>query len=192
MAALTERRLRARGPARTRCAHVRTASEKAIADYIASREPGEPDWYMRPESQMSPYQQRQLAQLTTGSEYAACRGKRGRPEDRLCECGQRKHETTEHVLLECPVYSMQRERVNTAMQKHIEAVRSEYGYALEPAEALRWAIDDHSPGWVLACDRTESSLEALRGAVLDMHREVRQERYTRQKAAPAQWRTRAL
>ena len=87
---------------------------------------------------------------------------------------------------------MQRERVNTAMQKHIEAVRSEYDYALEPAEALRWAIDGHSPGWALACARTESSLAALRGAVLDMHREVRQERYTRQKAAPAQWRTRAL
>ena len=153
---------------------------------------GELDWYLQPESKMSPYQQRQLAQLTTGSEYAACRGKHGRPEDRLCECGQRKHETTEHVLLECPMYSKQREQVNTAMQRHIEAVRNEYDYALEPAEALRWAIDDHSPGWVLACDHTESSLEALRGAVLVMYREVRQVRYAQQKAAPAHWRTRAL
>ena len=59
-------------------------------------------------------------------------------------------------------------------------------------QALRWAIDDHSPGWVLACARTESGLEALRGAVLGMHREVRQVRYARQKAAPAHWRTRAL
>ena len=109
-------------------------------------------------------------------------------------CGQHKHETTEHVLLECPMYVTQREPVKTAMQKRIEAVRSGYDYALEPAarRSLRWAIDGHSPGWVLADARTEWSLAALRGAVLDMHREVRQERYTRQKAAPAQWRTRAL
>ena len=91
------------------------------------------------------------------------------------------------------MYLTQREPMNTAMQKHIETARSGCDYALEPAEALRWAIlDGHSPGWALACARTESSLAALRGAVLDMHREVRQERYTRQKAAPAQWRTRAL
>ena len=38
--------------------------------------------------------------LATSSDYAVCRGKRGAPEHRLCTCGERRVETTEHAVLE--------------------------------------------------------------------------------------------
>ena len=141
---------------------------------------------------MSPYQQRQLAQLTTGSEYAACRGKRGAPEGSLCECGMRKRETVAHVVLECPLYAQQRRAVGTAMRGHIGAIAREHEYPLTKEEALQWVIDNESPGWVLDSESTASSLGALREAVLDMHREVRKVRYSASKAAPADRRAKRL
>ena len=53
-------------------------------------------------------------------------------------------------------------------------------------------IGDESPGWVLDSEPTELSLGALRGAVLDMHREVRKVRYSTSKAAPADRRAEEL
>ena len=76
-------------------------SDKAIEAFVATREPGEADWYLKPNSGMSPYQQRQLAQLTTGSEYAACRGKRGAPEGTLCKCDMRKREAAVAPRVRC-------------------------------------------------------------------------------------------
>ena len=98
---------------------------------------------------MSPYQQRQLAQLSTGSEYAVCRGKRGAPECTLCECDMRKRETVAHVVLECPLYTHQRQAVSEAMRDHITAMSHEHGHPLTQEEALEWVIGDQSPGWVL-------------------------------------------
>ena len=177
--------MRERGPAHTRCAHELSGSEEAIAAYVATREPGEEDWYLRHDSGLSPYQQRQLAELTTGSEYAACRGKRGTPEDTLCKCGMRKRETVAHVLLECSLYTQQRQAVRAAMRAHISAIAQEHGYPLTEAEALEWVISNQSPGWVLDSASTVAGVSALRGAVLDMHREVRKARYSASKAVPA-------
>ena len=80
-------------------------SERAIAAYVRTRVANEADWYMQRECGLAPYQQRQLAQLTTGSDYAVCRGKRGPAESRLCPCGAGCVETTAHAVLECTLYA---------------------------------------------------------------------------------------
>ena len=107
-------------------------------------------------------------------------------------CAMRKRETVAHVVLECPLYAQQRQAVGAAMRDHIDAVTREHGYPLTQGEALQWVIDDESPGWVLDSEPTELSLGALRGAVLDMHREVRKVRYSMSKAAPADGRAEEL
>ena len=134
---------------------------------------------------MSAYQQRQLAQLATGSEFAACRGKRGTPEDRMCRCGMHRRETAEHVILECPLYTVQRPPVDEAMRDLESTVKSTFDYAMSREEALRWAVDDMSPGWVIDGESTACGLGDLRGAVLEMHRRVRVVRYNTRKARPA-------
>ena len=52
-----------------------------------------------------------------------------------------------------------------------------------PEEALRWAIDDHSPGWVSGCETTQTSLVRYREALLTFHRESKRARYSKKKAA---------
>ena len=52
-------------------------------------------------------------------------------------------------------------------------------------EALRWAVDDMGPGWVVDGEVTARGLGDLRGAVLEMHRQVRVVRYNTSKARPA-------
>ena len=69
------------------------------------------------DSDLAPYQQRQMAQLATCSDYAVCRGKRGAPEHQLCPCGQRKRENTKHAVLECPLYGELREPLNRAINR---------------------------------------------------------------------------
>ena len=141
---------------------------------------------------MSAYQQRQLAHLTTGSEFAACRGKRGAPEGRMCGCGLHRQETVEHAILECPLYAQQRPPVDKGMHDLIDTVKTTFDYAMSREEALRWAIDGLSPGWVLDGESTAPGLGALRRAVLGMHREVRVVRYRANRATPAGRRSGAL
>ena len=95
-------------------------------------------------------------------------------------------------ILECPLYAQQRRAVGTAMRGHIGAIAREHEYTLTQEEALQWVIDNESPGWVLDSESTASSLGALREAVLDMHREVREVRYSASKAAPADRRAKRL
>ena len=74
---------------------------------------------MAEDSGLTPYQQRQMAQLATCSDYAVCRGaKRGAPEHQLCPCGQRKRENTGHALLECPLYEGLRGPLDRTMREH--------------------------------------------------------------------------
>ena len=87
---------------------------------------------MAEDSDLAPYQQRQMAQLATCSDYAVCRGKRGAPEHQLCLCGQRKRENTEHAVLECPLYEGLREPLDRAMREHTALVLDEHGYAMAP------------------------------------------------------------
>ena len=61
----------------------------------------------------------------------------------------------------------------------------------KPPEALRWAIDDHGPGWVSECEKTQASLMRYREALLTFHRESKRARYSKKKAAASQ-RPRAL
>ena len=44
------------------------------------------------------------------------------------------------------------------MHGHMAVVRDEHGYALSPAEALRWAIDDCGPGPITPGVETDASL----------------------------------
>ena len=104
----------------------------------------------------------------------------------------RKRETVAHVLLECPLYTQQRQAVRAAMRAHIGAVAQEHGYPLTEEEALEWVIGNQSPGWVLDSASTVAGVSALRGAVLDMHREVRRARYSASKAVPAERRVSEL
>ena len=136
-------------------------------------------------SGLAPYQQRQMAQLATSSDYAVCRGKRGAPEHRLCTCGERRVETTEHAVLECTRYEGLRGPLVAVMRDHAAAVRDEHGYAASPSEILRWAIDDYSPGPVVPSAGTEASLARYRDALLTFHRESKRVRYAqRADAAP--------
>ena len=128
-----------------------------------------------------------MAQLATCSDYAVCRGKRGAPEHQLCPCGQRKRENTKHAVLECPLYGELREPLNRAMREHTVLVLEEHGYAMTPPEALRWAIDDHGPGWVSECEKTQASLMRYREALLTFHRESKRARYSKKKAAAFQY-----
>ena len=141
---------------------------------------------MAEDSGLTPYQQRQMAQLATSSDYAVCRGKRGAPEHQLCPCGQRKRENTEHAVLECPLYEELREPLDRAMREHTTLVLEEHGYAMTPPEALRWAVDDHGPGWVSECEKTQASLMRYREALLTFHRESKRARYSKKKAAASQ------
>ena len=78
------------------------------------------------------------------------------------------------------------------MREHIGAVAREHGCPLTEEEALEWVIGNQSPGWVLDSASTVMGVNVLRGAVLDMHREVRKARYSASKAAPAERRASAL
>ena len=103
----------------------------------------------------------------------------------MCGCGMHRQESVEHVILECPLYARQRSPVDKGMRDIINTVKTVSDYSMSREEALRWAIDDLSPGWVLEGESTATSLDALRGAVLGMHREVRVVRYRASKAKPA-------
>ena len=78
------------------------------------------------------------------------------------------------------------EPLNRAMREHTALVLEEHRYAMAPPEALRWAIDDHSPGWVSECEKTQASLMRYREALLTFHRESKRARYSRKKAAASQ------
>ena len=124
---LNERGLREYGPPRTRCAQEPSPSEQAITGYLSVRSPGAKDWYMAEGIGFAPYQQRQMAQLATCSDYAVCRGKRGAPEHQLCPCGQRKRENTEHAVLECPLYEGLRGPLDRTMREHTALVLDRFG-----------------------------------------------------------------
>ena len=108
------------------------------------------------------------------------------PEHQLCPCGQRERENTEHAVLACPLYEELREPLDRAMREHTALVLEEHGHAMAPPEALRWAIDDHSPGWVSECEKTQASLMRYREALLTFHRESKRARYSKKKAAASQ------
>ena len=57
---------------------------------------------------------------------------------------------------------------------------------MAPPEALRWAIDDHSPGWVSGCEKTQTSLMRYCEALLTSHRESKRACYSKEKAAASQ------
>ena len=46
--------------------------------------------------------------------------------------------------------------------------------------------DDHDPGWVSECEKTQASLMRYREALLTFHRESKRARYSKKKAAASQ------
>ena len=168
-------------PSGVDCAAVPSASEADIAAYISTREPGERDWYLRDDSGFAPYQQRQFAQLATSSDYAAARGKRGGGERRLCTCAARRVESTEHVVLECEIYSAQRKPLAEAISEWRASMR---GFSARAA--LRWAIDNKMPAPVMPTEGRTAAGAALRAALLDFHRQVKSVQYSKPRDAAPQ------
>ena len=151
-----------------------------IAAYLGVRTAGDKDWYLRDKCGLAPYQQRQIAQLGTSSDYAAARGKRGGGERRLCTCTAHRVETTEHVVLECELYATQREPLTAAITEWGAAMQG-----LSAQDALHWAINDKLPVPVADTEDREAKSAALRAALLDFHRCVKSAKYiTPRDAAP--------
>ena len=140
---------------------------------------------------LAPYQQRQMAQLTTGSDYAVCRGKRGPAEGRLCPCGAGRVETAAHAMLQCPLYADIREGFTDAQRALRDAVAAEHKYALPAEEALRWAIEDMCPMHFVPGQLATAALLSYRVAMLDFHRETKRARFARARDTAPQ-RPRAL
>ena len=163
------------------CAAEPSASAIDIAAYLGVREACEKDWYLRDKSGLAPYQQRQIAQLATSSDYAAARGKRGGGERRLCTCTAHRIETTEHVVLECELYAAQREPLTEAITEWSAAMQG-----LSAQEALHWAINDKLPSPVMLTEDRMAAGTALRAAVLDFHRLVKSIQYIKPRDAAPQ------
>ena len=134
-----------------------------------------------------PYQQRQMAQLTTGSDYAVCRGKRGPAEGRLCPCGAGCVETTAHALLQCPLYADMREAFDNAQRALRDAVAVAHKYELSAEEALRWAIDDMCPMHFEPGQPAIAALLSYRVAMLNFHRESKRARFARARDTAPRW-----
>ena len=82
---------------------------------------------------------------------------------------------------------MKRSAATPLARGHAQADEaSAAAYAMSPSEALRWAIDDHSPGWVSESEKTQASLMRYREALLTFHRESKRARYSKKKAAASQ------
>ena len=163
------------------CAAEPSASVTDIAAYLGVREACEKDWYLRDDSGLAPYQQRQVAQLATSSDYAAARGKRGGGERRLCTCTAHRIETTEHVVLECELYAAQREPLTEAITEWSAAMQG-----LSAQEALHWAINDKLPSPVMHTEDRKAAGAALRAALLDFHRLVKSAQYIKPRDAAPQ------
>ena len=117
-------------------------------------------------------------------QYAVCRGKRGTPEHRLCTCGSGETENTEHAVIRCAHYARLRGALRAALRRHVAAVEAEHAYTVTARQALRWAIDDVSPGPVTPTEVTERSLSEYREALLRFHCESKRKRYAMHKAVP--------
>ena len=178
--------MREYGPDRTTCATEPSDSGRAIAAFLQTREANEADWYMQRGCGLTPYQQRQMAQLTTGSDYAACRGKRGTAEDRLCPCGAGCVETTAHAVLWCPLYADLRGGLGDAQRRLRDTVAAEHQYELQDEEALRWATEDMCPMHFAPEQAATAALQSYRVAVLNFHRESKRARYVRAREADPQ------
>ena len=132
-----------------------------------------------------------MAQLTTGSDYAACRGKRGPAVGRLCPCGAGCVETTAHAVLQCPLYADLRGELGDAQRKLRDTVAAEHKYELQDEEALRWATEDTCPMHFAPEPAAAAALRSYRKAVLDFHRESKRARFARARDTAPQ-RPRAL
>ena len=84
------------------------------------------------------------------------------------------------------LYESLRRPLEAVMHGHMAVVRDEHGYALSPAEALRWAIDDCGPGPITPGVETDASLARYRDALLAFHRESKRVRYSKTKDAASQ------
>ena len=97
---------------------------------------------------MSPYRRRLWAKLSTNSDFAVCRGKRGCASHQLCSCkmGAQTHtlEDAAHVCFECEYYSAIRRPLQaaaTAWCQEAGTPTSKSGLA----GAIHWAATDRMP-----------------------------------------------
>ena len=92
-------------------------------------------------------------------------------------------------MLRCPHYGELRGPMEVALQEHTATIRdehNEHGHEMAALEALRWAIDNNSPGPVTPTEITEASLAKYRQALLEFHRKSKRRRYEMQQAAADQ------
>ena len=135
------------GPPNTTCPPQPGTSQHTIAAYLhAGRTPG-PAWFTSA-PKMSPYRRRLWAKLSTNSDFAVCRGKRGCASHQLCSCkmGAQTHtlEDAAHVCFECEYYSAIRRPLQaaaTAWCQEAGTPPSKSGLA----GAIHWAATDRMP-----------------------------------------------
>ena len=105
----------------------------------------------------------------------------GGGERRLCTCAARRVESTEHVVLECEIYSAQRKPLAEAISEWRASMR---GFSARAA--LRWAIDNKMPAPVMPTEGRTAAGAALRAALLDFHRQVKSVQYSKPRDAAPQ------
>ena len=97
---------------------------------------------------ISPYRRRLWAKLSTNSDFAICRGKRGCVAHQACSCtaGTQAHalEDTAHVCFECEYYTTTRPPLLAAAQKWCRETGTPPGKA-GLASAIHWAATNCMP-----------------------------------------------
>ena len=142
------------GPRNATCPAQPGSSEHAVEAYLAARPRGEAAWYVV-DPGLTPYRRRLWAKLTTGSDFAVCRGKRGATSHQSCTCRARALETTTHALFECEFYDAIRPPLiaaSTAWCLESGIPANDAGRAA----ALRWAATALRP----ACASASASASA--------------------------------
>ena len=153
------------GPPNTTCPPQPGTSEHTIAAYLRGRAPG-PAWFASA-PMISPYRRRLWAKLSTNSDFAICRGKRGCVAHQACSCtaGTQAHalEDTAHVCFECEYYTTTRPPLLAAAQKWCRETGTPPGKA-GLASAIHWAATNcMPPGAATHCQDAGRTCRCRRG-----------------------------
>ena len=171
------------GPPNTTCPPQPGTSEHTIAAYLHGRTPG-PAW-LASAPRISPYRRRLWAKLSTNSDFAASRGKRGCASHQLCSCkmGTQTHtlEDAAHVCFECEYY--------TAIRRPLQAAATAWCHeaGTSPSKsglagAIRWAATDCMPqGAVRAAHPAAGA--ALRDCAVAFYAKAMAIRYNKSKTS---------
>ena len=151
-------------------------SDELIAEYLRTATVGR-EWFLSFCS--SGYVQRWHAKCIAHSDFAAIRGKNQPAHDRhLCACGKAV-ENTQHVHLDCELYSILRRPFFAAIDTWLDKVRETESSAtgwehMDRVEAMQWIHHD-TP--LVTNPITALAGAQVRQAALSLHSKIQQERY---------------